>query len=117
MFPKHRSDLVEAAVVVQRMQDGPHRVDPGSFAAPLDVLAQQIVAMCAVDDWSVDELAALVRRAAPFTDLSDDVLHAALDLLAGRYPSEEFAEGSDPASCGTGWRAPCGDEPGRNDWP
>ena len=59
---------------------------------PLDVLAQQIVAMCALDDWKVDDLAALVRRAAPFAELSDDVLHAVLDLLAGRYPSDEFAE-------------------------
>src|SRR5689334_1190356 len=59
---------------------------------PLDVLAQQIVAMCALDEWKVDELAALVRRSANFSELSDDVLHAVLDLLSGRYPSDEFAE-------------------------
>src|SRR5699024_2022995 len=59
---------------------------------PLDVLAQQIVAMCAVDDWQVDELTTLVRQAAPFTTLTDRVLTAVLDMLAGRYPSEEFAE-------------------------
>src|SRR5690606_5967076 len=56
------------------------------------VLSQQIVAMVALDDWKVDDLAALVRRAAPFADLSDDALDAVLDLLSRRYPSEEFAE-------------------------
>src|SRR4029079_19384290 len=59
---------------------------------PLDVLAQQVVAMVAMDDWSVDELAALVRRAHPFTSLPDSALHAVLDMLAGRYPSDAFAE-------------------------
>ncbi|HEY2813603.1 MAG TPA: DEAD/DEAH box helicase [Acidimicrobiales bacterium] len=91
LFPKHRADLVEAAVVVRRMRDGliEHTYYPRN---PLDVLAQQIVAMCALDEWKVDELAALVRRAANFEELSDDVFTAVLDLLAGRYPSDEFAE-------------------------
>src|SRR5260221_8031042 len=57
---------------------------------PLYVLAQQIVAMTAMDDWSVDDVHALVRRAAPFSGLSRPVLEAVLDMLAGRYPSEEF---------------------------
>src|SRR3954462_8281646 len=48
--------------------------------------------MCALDEWKVDELAALVRRSANFAELSDDVLDAVLDLLSGRYPSDEFAE-------------------------
>ncbi|MGI8662265.1 MAG: DEAD/DEAH box helicase, partial [Acidimicrobiales bacterium] len=91
LFPKHRSDLVEAATVVQRMQAGliEHTRYPRN---PLDVLAQQIVAMAAMDEWKLPELAALVRRAAPFAELSDEVLHSVLDLLAGRYPSDEFAE-------------------------
>ncbi|MBL8776091.1 MAG: DEAD/DEAH box helicase [Acidimicrobiales bacterium] len=90
-FPKHRSDLVEAAVVVERMHDG--LIEHTRYVRnPLDVLAQQIVAMCALDDWPVAELAALVRRCANFAELSDDVLANVLDLLAGRYPSEEFAE-------------------------
>ena len=58
---------------------------------PLDVLAQQIVAMTAVDDWLVDDLEHLVRRAAPFSGLTRPLLEAVLDMLAGRYPSEEFA--------------------------
>ncbi len=91
IFPKHRSDLVEAAVVVRRMHEGliEHTRYPRN---PLDVVAQQIVAMCALDDWTVDELGALVRRAANFADLSEDVLTSVLDLLSGRYPSDEFAE-------------------------
>ncbi|MBA3907648.1 MAG: DEAD/DEAH box helicase, partial [Pseudonocardiales bacterium] len=91
IFPKHRADLVEAAVVVRRMHEGliEHTRYPRN---PLDVLAQQIVAMCALDDWPADEVAALVRRAANFADLSDDVLASVLDLLSGRYPSDEFAE-------------------------
>jgi ATP-dependent Lhr-like helicase len=91
LFPKHRADLVEASVVVQRMQSGliEHTHYPRN---PLDVLAQQIVAMCALDEWKVDELAALIRRAANFAELSDEVFTSVLDLLAGRYPSDEFAE-------------------------
>jgi ATP-dependent Lhr-like helicase len=91
IFPKHRADLVETAVVVRRMHEGliEHTRYPRN---PLDVLAQQIVAMCALDDWSADELAAVLRRAANFADLSDDVLTSVLDLLSGRYPSDEFAE-------------------------
>ena len=91
LFPKHRNDLVEAAVVVQRMHDGliEHTKYPRN---PLDVLAQQIVAMCALDEWPVAELARIVRSSAPYADLSDEVLHNVLDLLAGRYPSDEFGE-------------------------
>src|SRR5690606_13771606 len=59
---------------------------------PLDVLAQQIVAMVAMDDWRVADLAALVRRAAPFAELPQSALVAVLDMLSGRYPSTAFAE-------------------------
>ncbi|HYI60375.1 MAG TPA: DEAD/DEAH box helicase [Acidimicrobiales bacterium] len=91
IFPKHRADLLEAATVVPRMEAG--LVEATRYPRnPVDVLAQQVVALCALDDWSVDDLAALVRRAAPFHDMSDTVLHEVLDLLAGRYPSEEFSE-------------------------
>ncbi len=91
LFPKHRQDLLEAAVVVQRMHEG--LIETTHYPRnPLDVLCQQIVAACALDEWPVDELAAMIRRAAPFATLTDDVLHACLDLLAGRYPSEEFSE-------------------------
>ncbi|MCU1483965.1 MAG: putative ATP-dependent helicase, partial [Actinomycetia bacterium] len=91
VFPKHRGDLVEATVVVQRMRDG--LIEETRYPRnPLDVLAQQIVAMCALDEWTEADLAAVVRRCANFAEISDEALHAVLDLLSGRYPSDEFAE-------------------------
>lgn len=91
MFPTFRGELVPAAVVAERMRAGAIE-ELHVPANPLDVLAQQVVAMVAVDDWDLDELARVVRRAAPFTGLGDGALRAVLDMLAGRYPSEEFAE-------------------------
>jgi ATP-dependent Lhr-like helicase len=91
MFPKHRGDLIPAAVTAQRMTDGMiEAIRPPRN--PLDVLAQQIVAMLAMQDWTVDELGETIRRAAPFAALPDSALAATLDMLAGRYPSDEFAE-------------------------
>jgi len=91
LFPKFRSDLVQTAVVVERMRDG--RIEALRVpSTPLDVLAQQVVAMLAMEPWSVDDLEALVRRAAPFATLTRGVLEAVLDMLSGRYPSDEFAE-------------------------
>ena len=90
IFPKHRADLLEAAAVVDLMKQG--QVEATSYPRnPLDVLAQQIVAMCAMDDWAVADLAAVVRRCACFADLSDEVLRATLEMLSGAYPAEEFA--------------------------
>jgi ATP-dependent helicase Lhr and Lhr-like helicase len=90
IFPKYTGDLVQAAVVAGRMRDG--AIEELKIPRnPLDVLAQQIVAMAAVDDWRVDELETMVRRAAPFGGLTRPVLEAVLDMLAGRYPGEEFA--------------------------
>ncbi|HEY6679447.1 MAG TPA: DEAD/DEAH box helicase [Actinomycetota bacterium] len=91
LFPKYRGDLLEAAVVVHRMLEG--LIEETRYPRnPLDVLAQQIVAMCAVDEWAVEDLARLVRRAANFADLSDELLVAVLDLLSGKYPSDDFSE-------------------------
>jgi ATP-dependent Lhr-like helicase len=90
IFPKYRGDLLEAAVVVERMREG--LVEEMRYPRnPLDVLAQQIVAACAVDDWDVDELLAMMRRAANFAELSDDAFRETLDMLAGRYPSDRFS--------------------------
>ncbi len=91
LFPKHRSDLVHTAVAVERMRVGAIealRVPTN----PLDVLAQQVVATTAADEWHADELYDLVRRSAPFTGLPRSAYDATLDLLSGRYPSDEFAE-------------------------
>jgi ATP-dependent Lhr-like helicase len=91
VFPKFRGDLVSCAVVAERMAGG--AIESLHYPRnPLDVLAQQIVAMVAMEPWTVAELAAVVRRAAPFTALPDSALHATLDMLAGRYPSEDFGE-------------------------
>ncbi|SFW90259.1 DEAD/DEAH box helicase [Amycolatopsis australiensis] len=91
MFPKFRGDLVSCAVVAERMASG--AIEAVRYPRnPLDVLAQHVVAMVALEPWTVADLATLVRRAAPFASLPDDALHAVLDMLAGRYPSEEFGE-------------------------
>ncbi len=91
IFPKHRADLLEAAAVVERMHAG--EVEHTRYLRnPLDVAAQQIVAMCAMDDWTVERLATVLRRCAAFAELSDDVLHSVLELLSGTYPAEEFSE-------------------------
>ncbi|WP_456299854.1 ATP-dependent helicase [Nonomuraea corallina] len=91
IFPKYRGDLVQTAVVTERMKSGMIE-ELRCPRNPLDVLAQQIVAMTALDEWTVDELEAVVRRAAPYATLPRSALEATLDMLAGRYPSEEFAE-------------------------
>ncbi|MET8985978.1 ATP-dependent helicase [Nonomuraea wenchangensis] len=91
IFPKYRVDLVQTAVVAERMQAG-HIEEMRYPRNPLDVLAQQIVAMTAMDEWTVDELESVVKRAAPYATLPRTALEATLDMLAGRYPSEEFAE-------------------------
>jgi ATP-dependent Lhr-like helicase len=90
IFPKYQGDLVQAAVVAERMRGGQIEEIRGP-RNPLDVLAQHIVAMTAMDDWPVDELERVVRRAAPFAGLTRPILDAVLDMLSGRYPSEEFA--------------------------
>ena len=91
IFPKHRADLLEAAAVVERMHLG--EVEHTRYLRnPIDVAAQQIVAMCAMDDWPIERLSAVLRRCAGFAELSDEVLHSVLELLSGTYPAEEFSE-------------------------
>src|SRR5205085_3236595 len=84
-------DLVHTAVTVERMREG--AIEALRVPAnPLDVLAQQVVAATSVDEWQVDALFDVVRRAAPYTALPRSAFDATLDLLSGRYPSDEFAE-------------------------
>ncbi|NBR92834.1 MAG: DEAD/DEAH box helicase, partial [Actinobacteria bacterium] len=92
VFPKHRHDLLEVAVVARRMLDAD--IESTRYLRnPLDVLAQHVVAHVAMHpDMKVESLAAMVRRCANFAEMSDEVLHNVLDLLAGRYPSEEFRD-------------------------
>ncbi len=91
IFPRFRGDLLECTVTAIRMRRG--EIEPLRLPEnPLDVLAQQVVAMCCGRDWSVDRILALVRRARPWRALSRNLLAAVLDMLTGRYPSEEFAD-------------------------
>jgi len=91
IFPKYRGDLLETAVVTRRMHEG--AIETTTLPRnPLDVLAQQLVAMAVMDRWKVDDLLTTVSRAAPFETLSRDVLEGVLGMLAGAYPSDEFAE-------------------------
>jgi ATP-dependent Lhr-like helicase len=91
IFPKYRGDLLACSAAAERMQNG--EVEETFYARnPLDVLAQQLVAMTALDTVSVDDLYATMRGAAPFHDLPRSAFEGVLDLLAGRYPSDEFAE-------------------------
>ena len=91
IFPKFRADLLESAVVARAMREG--EIEETRIPRnPLDVLAQQVVAVCADEEITVDELHELVRGAYPFSDLSRAQLENVLDMLAGRYPSDEFAE-------------------------
>ncbi|MET1061227.1 MAG: DEAD/DEAH box helicase, partial [Nocardioides sp.] len=91
LFPKHRGDLAQTAVAVERMRSG--AIESLSVPAnPLDVLAQQVVAATALDAWDVEALFDVVRRSAPFASLPRSAYDATLDLLSGRYPSDEFAE-------------------------
>jgi len=93
LFPKFRHDLLVASVVSERMQAGlvEQTIVPRN---PLDVLAQQVVATVAAADGTVEveTVAAMARRSYPYADLPADGLDGVLDMLAGRYPSDEFAE-------------------------
>jgi ATP-dependent helicase Lhr and Lhr-like helicase len=91
IFPKFRADLLECAVVARRMREGAieETVVPQN---PLDVLAQHLVSMAALDEWEIDEVERLVTSTEPFSDLSREQLENVLDMLDGRYPSDRFAE-------------------------
>ena len=91
IYPKHRADLIHAAVAAERMVAGLIE----SLAVPtnpLDILAQQTVAATALEPIDAEEWFDTVRRSAPFQTLPRSAYEATLDLLAGRYPSDQFAE-------------------------
>ncbi|MGA9859414.1 MAG: helicase-related protein, partial [Solirubrobacteraceae bacterium] len=108
IFPKFRADLLECAVVARRMREA--QIEPTVVPRnPLDVLAQQIVAIAAAaqsgtatssrselasdaEGIAVDDLYALVTRTHSYAELSRAQLENVLDMLDGRYPSSEFAE-------------------------
>ncbi|HKO00376.1 MAG TPA: DEAD/DEAH box helicase, partial [Thermoanaerobaculia bacterium] len=91
VFPKYRGDLIACAAVTDAMHRGV--IEPTRYPRnPLDIVAQQIVAMVAVEDWSVDDLYETICAAAPFAELSRATFEGVLDMLSGLYPSDEFAE-------------------------
>lgn len=91
ILPKYRTDLLEAAAAARAMRSG--RVEAARVPQNcLDVLAQQVAAMAAADDWAVDRLLAVLRRAYPYRGLSRRQLEGVLGMLAGRYATETFAE-------------------------
>jgi ATP-dependent Lhr-like helicase len=91
LFPKYRGDLLETAVVTRLMHEGV--IEPTVVPRnPLDVLAQQVVAACVERAWPVEELFAMVRGADNYAALGRDTFDAVLGMLAGHYPSDEFAE-------------------------
>ncbi|UXW86626.1 ATP-dependent helicase [Microbacterium azadirachtae] len=91
LFPKHRGDVLHTAIVTERMLAG--QIEAISVPRnPLDILAQQTVAACALDPLDVEQWFDTVRRSAPFAALPRSAYEATLDLLAGRFPSDEFAE-------------------------
>jgi ATP-dependent helicase Lhr and Lhr-like helicase len=91
IFPKFRGDLLQCAVVLDRMNK--REIEELAYPRnPLDVLAQHIVAMVAMDQWQVEDLEAVIKHAASFSQLPRSALEATLDMLSGRYPSTEFAQ-------------------------
>ena len=91
IFPKFRGDLVACAAVAKAMHEG--AVEAIRYPRnPLDIVAQQIVAMASTDTWNTDDLFATIRCAAPFAELGAGAFDGVLDMLSGRYPSDEFAE-------------------------
>ena len=91
IFPKYRGDLLGSAAATARMVEG--NVEETFYPRnPLDVLAQQIVAIAAMEEIDVEDLYRLVRRAASFAELPRASFEGVLDMLSGRYPSDEFAE-------------------------
>jgi ATP-dependent Lhr-like helicase len=91
IIPKYRADLVACAAVTRAMHEA--RIEAIRYPRnPLDVLAQQMVAMVAMEPWDVDDLFQAVRGAAPFAELSRSIFDGVLDMLSGRYPSDDFAD-------------------------
>jgi ATP-dependent Lhr-like helicase len=91
IYPKYRADLVACAAITRAMYDG--NVESVHYPRnALDVLAQQIVAMVSMEPWDVPDIFKVVQSAAPYAGLTLGAFESVLDMLSGRYPSDEFAE-------------------------
>lgn len=91
LFPKHRADLLACATATRAMHEG--NVEETFYPRnPLDILAQQIVAITAGGPIDIEALYTLMKGAAPFAELPRSAFEGVLDMLSGRYPSDRFAE-------------------------
>jgi ATP-dependent Lhr-like helicase len=89
IIPTHREDLVESAVVSAGIRD--HDIEQTILPENcLDVLAQQIVAMVAVEEWNFDALFDLVRQSVCYATLSRELYSSVVRMVAGRYSAEAF---------------------------
>lgn len=91
IFPTTRDELIECAALLRAIREGDldRIIIP---ACPMDILSQQIVAMCACEDWKENELFDVLTKAAPYATLSRDEFNKMLDMLSegisarrGRY--------------------------------
>src|SRR5207237_719388 len=81
LYPTTRDELVECAALLRGTRAG--RLDAiVQPVAPLDIVAQQVVAECAAEEWSEDELLDLMRRAAPFAQLSRQDFDDVVEMLS-----------------------------------
>jgi ATP-dependent helicase Lhr and Lhr-like helicase len=91
IYPKYRADLLACAAITRAMYEG--NVESVQYPRnPLDVLAQHIVAMVAIESWRLADIFKVVQSAAPYAGLTRSAFEGLLDMLSGRYPSDEFAE-------------------------
>ena len=105
LFPKFRGDLVQCALVAERMKAG--AIESIRYLRnPLDVLAQQIVAIVSERPRTVDEVAAVVRRSAPFSALPDSALHARPRHARRPLPLRRVRRAAAPADLGPRHRHP-----------
>jgi len=93
LFPLSRDDLVECAALIDSVGRG--ELDRLAIPdAPLDVLAQQIVAEACTQDWNEDELYALARRAWPYRALERKPFDALVAMLAEGFTSRRGRRGA-----------------------
>ena len=105
IFPKFRGDLVACAAVAKAMHDG--AVEATRYPRnPLDIVAQQIVAMTSMDEWDVDDLFATIRRAAPFAELSRAVVRRRARHAVGTLPVRRVRRAAAARHLGPRRRAP-----------
>ncbi|MEM8766255.1 MAG: DEAD/DEAH box helicase [Pseudomonadota bacterium] len=91
LFPTHAQDFLEAAVLSAAI--AARDIEPlEPLTGCLDVLAQILISCTAVQERHVDDLYALLRRAAPYRDLSREQFDLVIEMLAGRYAGSRVRE-------------------------